>query len=255
MPDPEQNIDSDAFVDISAANRRVWLVKVPDFFAEKLEEVENEYEGQDMYIGSVKAIPSKNGGPPQLQIQLDEDGPMSQDIPLQYTLSSVKPSQKIYLMVNSAETDEVLAIQGKVEQECHMMPVLDDERYRSVLKNRNLQANRPKRTVQLVQDYDSQFGIQHVSERSLQSLNMSKHIEPDLRRERLPQGEVMNMIFTLFERFERLTFNEIVSHTNQPPAFIKELLSEVAIYNKRGPYKNYYELLPQYTKRPKNSAS
>ena len=41
-------------------------------------------------------------------------------------------------------------IRGKVEQECQLKPILNDE-YRNVMKMRNIESNRPRRSVQVVE--------------------------------------------------------------------------------------------------------
>jgi len=56
----------------------------------------------------------------------------------------------------------------------------------------------------------------------------------------------------LFEIFEKRTFNDLrtlVNETNQPTLYLKSILDEICIYNKRGPYKGMYELKPQYKNR------
>lgn len=243
--------DIGGFIDVSSANRRVWLVKVPDFFARRLEEVERGCgEGVDAYVGSVRTVQSgsASGAGSRLMIHLDEQGPMA-DLPADYHLQSFKPTQQMHLLVQSAQTEEALGIQGRVEQECHMIPVLEDERYRTLLRARTEAANRPKRSIQLVDGHHRASMVEHVSEHALLAGQAKRRTEPEMRRERLPRGEVINMLFKAFERYERMSFGDLLTHTQQPAAYLKEILGEVAIYNKRGPNKSLYELLPEYQRR------
>lgn len=240
--------DISGFIDVSSANRRVWLVKVPDFFAKQLIAIEEKCGDQDVYVGCVKIAPSN--APSRLMITLDKSGPMA-DLPQEYNLISFKPTQTMHLLVQSREREEVLGIQGKVEQECHMTPVLENERYLSLLRQRNEMANRPKRTVQLVQPDNRVNMVQHVTEHTLISRQQSRRMQPEERRERLPRAEVINTMFKAFERFERLSFTELERYTMQPASYLKEILAEIAVYNKRGPHKNLYELLPEYTRKSK----
>lgn len=244
----ESEKDVGGFIDVSSANRRVWLVKIPDFFAKRLAEVEEACEDQDVYVGCVKT--ATNGAPSKLMIKLDPNGPMA-NIPLDYNLASFKPAQTMHLLVQSKETEEALGIQGKVEQECYMTPVLEDERYRRLIRQRNEMANQPRRTVQLVQPDNRISMVQHVTEHTLISRQQSRRAQPEERRERLPRAEVINTLFKAFERYEHLPFTDLERYTMQPAAYLKEILAEIAIYNKRGPHKNLYELLPEYTRKNK----
>jgi transcription initiation factor TFIIF subunit beta len=238
--------DVGGFIDISSANRRVWLVKIPDFFAKRLSEIEATSGDQDVYVGCVKSTPHDASS--KLMISLSPDGPMA-DLPLEYNLISFKPTQMMHLLVQSRETGEALGIQGKVEQECHMIPLIDNARYRALIRQRNEVANQPKRTVQLVQP-DNRVGmVQHITEHALISRQQSRRVQTEERRERLPRAAVINTLFKAFERYERLTFADLEQYTMQPATYLKEILAEIAIYNKRGPHRNLYELRPDYARR------
>ena len=108
-------------------------------------------------------------------------------------------------------------IRGKVEQECQLKPILNEE-YRSVMKMRNIESNRPRRTVQVVESGSAgiQVGlIPHVNETEL-LLKKKRKFEPDTRKERLPKAEVMDLIFKAFEKFAHWTLKGLVEHTQQP---------------------------------------
>ena len=57
-----------------------------------------------------------------------------------------------------------------------------------------------------------------------------------------------NVIFAAFEKYERWTFKGLVDFTKQPSAWLKELLADTCILNKRGPYSGYYELRTEFRK-------
>lgn len=108
-------------------------------------------------------------------------------------------------------------IRGKVEQECQLKPILNDE-YRSIMKMRNVESNRPRRTVQVVESGSAgiQVGlIPHVNETEL-LLKKKRKFEPDTRKERLPKAEVMDLVFKAFEKFAHWTLKGLVDYTQQP---------------------------------------
>lgn len=108
-------------------------------------------------------------------------------------------------------------IRGKVEQECQLKPILNDD-YRGIMKMRNIESNRPRRTVQVVESGSAgiQVGlIPHVNETEL-LLKKKRKFEPDTRKERLPKAEVMDLVFKAFEKFAHWTLKGLVDYTQQP---------------------------------------
>jgi transcription initiation factor TFIIF subunit beta len=119
-------------------------------------------------------------------------------------------------------------IRGKVEQECQLKPIMNEE-YRNVMKQRNLEANRPRRSVQMVDSTSSGIRvglIPHVNESEL-LLKKKRKFEPELRKERLPKAEVMDLVFKAFEKFAHWTLKGLVEHTQQPTVsiFVLSLLA------------------------------
>lgn len=207
---------------------------------------------------------SSNQGPAKVLVHLSENGPCS-DLPKEYLLQFVKrpQQQQIHMFCESPAGGnlvlqvclsyslciEALMIRGKVEQECQLKPILNEE-YREIMKQRNIESNRPRRSVQVVDSGSAgiQVGlIPHVNETEL-LLKKKRKFEPELRKERLPRAEVMDLVFKAFEKFAHWTLKGLVEHTQQPTSYLKEVLAEICIFNKRGPYKNLFELKPEYKK-------
>lgn len=228
-------------VDTSSANRRVWLVKVPDYLADRLAELDED--GLD--LGVVRATANPSGGPAQVKLILASNGPCG-DLPLEYALQLSKCDQTMHLFCEDL-AGRALMVEGKVEQECQLKPVLNDQ-YREVMRRRNEQANKPRRTVQVVDPIADNIHlghIPHVKEAEM-LLKRKRRYEPETRRERLPKEEVTDILFRAFERMPHWSFKALEQHTQQPAAYLKEVLDEITTYNTRGPYKNLYELRPEY---------
>lgn len=125
---------------------------------------------------------------------------------------------------------EALMIRGKVEQECQLKPILNED-YRGIMKMRNIESNRPRRTVQVVESGSAgiQVGlIPHVNESEL-LLKKKRKFEPETRKERLPKAEVMDLVFKAFEKFAHWTLKGLVDHTQQPTVMSSRHLSQVFI--------------------------
>lgn len=173
-------------------------------------------------------------------VHLSNNGPCS-DLPKDYLLQFVKrpQQQQIHMFCESPAGGnnryfdfsckgyflEALMIRGKVEQECQLKPILNDE-YRNVMKMRNIESNRPRRSVQVVESGSAGIKvglIPHVNETEL-LLKKKRKFEPDLRKERLPKAEVMDLVFKAFEKFAHWTLKGLVDHTQQPTVIIIFLL-------------------------------
>ena len=272
-------------VDITNANRRVWLVRIPEYLAERLAEIDDERDPENLQadeddfagnsfrknaaeknagveIGAVRVVFGTGETAGQVNVQLAPNGPCG-DLPLEYQLQLNRCEQSMYVF--AAEDGEcastgidpyhanpnahAIAVEGRVEYECNLKPVLNDA-YRQVMRRREENANRPKRTIRVLEESERhQIGlIPHVREQDLLARRKMR-FEPDLRRERLPREEVTDILFRAFERTTHWSFKALVDHTKQPSSFLKEILNDIAIYNTRGPYKNFYELKSEYKQR------
>lgn len=62
----------------------------------------------------------------------------------------------------------------------------------------------------------------------------------------MEKQDLLNLIFALFEKYEHWGFKGLIDRTQQPHIWLKEVLGEVAILNKRGPYVGLWELKPEF---------
>jgi transcription initiation factor TFIIF subunit beta len=65
----------------------------------------------------------------------------------------------------------------------------------------------------------------------------------------MPRNELMDLLFAAFDKFPYWSFKGIVEHTNQPNQYLKEVLGDICILNKRGPYAGNYQLKPEFKQR------
>jgi transcription initiation factor TFIIF subunit beta len=71
------------------------------------------------------------------------------------------------------------------------------------------------------------------------------------KRTRRDRRELEEIVFNLFERRPNWALKQLVEETDQPVAFLKEVLNDLCIYNKRGANQGTYELKPEYRRKPK----
>jgi transcription initiation factor TFIIF subunit beta len=249
-------LPSETTVDSTNSERRVWLVKVPDFLADAMNEIldgmalnESPNGRSECELGTVRIYAPTADAPARVTVILNRESTEElKECPKEYEMKFVKSQQKMHLFSETASKGRATAIEGRVEQECHMKPNLNEE-YRAMLLQRTIEANRPRRTVQLVDNRTSavQVGlIPHVRESELLARRRQRLGEPDQRRERLPETEVMNMLFKAFEQYPLWSLRGLSEHTQQPVVHVREILSKIANYITRGPNKNLYELKPEF---------
>ncbi|KAG6539304.1 hypothetical protein ZIOFF_004468 [Zingiber officinale] len=82
------------------------------------------------------------------------------------------------------------------------------------------------------------------SSKEKRKLTQSKR--QDAKRVRMDKGEMLNILFRLFERQPNWRLKQLVLETDQPQQFLKEMLREICVYNKRGSNQGTHELKGEY---------
>lgn len=236
------------------------------------------------------------------------------DLPKDYELNFIKHPKPNHVF--SELNGSAIAVEGRIEHECHLRPSHITTEYRQLMKMRAKKSEQPRRTVQLIDPTVSGSGssrqrmttaasvmgggassgsgmgmgmgmgivgssgssglggsgsgsgssgggglssesgglplglLAPVNEANLLKRSKRRH-SPDQKRERLPRAALLDLLFSAFERYSHWNLKGLVEYTRQPTIYLRELLLEIAVYNKKGPYKSTYQLKPEY----KNSSN
>lgn len=68
----------------------------------------------------------------------------------------------------------------------------------------------------------------------------------DQKTTRMPRNELMDMLFSAFEQYPYWSFKGLVEYVKQPQSYLKEVLSEICNFIKKGPYTAKYQLKPEF---------
>ncbi|KAF9992435.1 hypothetical protein BGZ65_012240 [Modicella reniformis] len=68
----------------------------------------------------------------------------------------------------------------------------------------------------------------------------------DQKTTRMPRNELVDMLFAAFEKFPYWSFKGLVEYCKQPHSYLKEVLGEICIFIKKGPYTARYQLKPEF---------
>ncbi|KAI8330011.1 transcription initiation factor IIF, beta subunit-domain-containing protein [Choanephora cucurbitarum] len=236
--------------------KRVWLVKVPKFLAERWRQVDED----NVRLGSIriynKAPPGK---PAQIELLLpdeSQEGPgvigIPSNLPKKYNIQ-ITPGEVQNKFVFSEHPNGGKAISGTIHHECTATPS-ETPAYRDIMRKRVREAGTPQRSVQPIGQTNQPMFVPGASS-GMPSSSFSDFIttkKPKLDKEkatRMPRNELMDMLFAAFDKFPYWSFKGIVEHTKQPNQYLKEVLSEICILNKRGPYAGNYQLKPEFKQR------
>uniref|UniRef100_A0AAZ1X6J4 General transcription factor IIF subunit 2 n=1 Tax=Oreochromis aureus TaxID=47969 RepID=A0AAZ1X6J4_OREAU len=66
------------------------------------------------------------------------------------------------------------------------------------------------------------------------------------KRARADKQQVLDMLFSAFEKHQYYNIKDLVDITKQPVIYLKEILRDIGIYNVKGTHKNTWELRPEY---------
>ncbi|KAI9301649.1 transcription initiation factor IIF, beta subunit-domain-containing protein [Cunninghamella echinulata] len=239
-------VDDEDLEDLNMDNidTKIWLVKVPKFLAAKWRDIDED----NVNLGSVRIYSHA------ISLILPEE---VKDIPKEYTIK-ITPGEvnNRYIFTENENGGNLLLrriIQGKVHHDCTATPSEFSD-YRNIVRKRVADAEMPQRTVQVL-GQDNQPVFVPGASSSLQNDGFSdfvpsKKTKVDKEKAtRMPRNELMDVLFAAFDKYPYWSFKGILEHTNQPTQYLKEVLTEICILNKRGPYAGNYQLKPEFKDR------
>lgn len=241
---------SDKDLDVSNADRGVWLVKVPKYVANRWEKAAGNIE-----VGKLK-IAKQPGQKAQVELTLSETvlnlkQPGEEVIPKDHHLDvSTVNNQTLGVFSFSAASNqdsvvpesEKLCMEGRIVQKLECRPYADNTYMKLKLESIR-KASLPVRKVQqldrVVQNYKP------VSDHKNNIMYQEKK-KAEGKKARDDKDAVLNMLFAAFEKHQYYNIKDLVKITNQPVGYLKEILNEVCVYNLKNPHKNTWELKPEY---------
>lgn len=241
---------------VENANRSVWLLKVPNFVSKKwkaeCDRAAKSNEGHSVELGKVRIANNSTEQTPGIFLDLAASGldNMPQAIHLREQTDSITPT------VVFADLQGRLSAEGRVKRKFDLvmnssadLDVLDPA-YRQLNRDRSAKAAAKTRTMQVLSEAPSSQmrpgTMQRVSFGNKESTRKRFEKGQFERRARMEKDDLENLLFRLFERQSRWNFIQLQKETDQPAVWLKEVLAEVAVLNKRGAHANLWELKKVY---------
>jgi hypothetical protein len=252
-----------------AIEQSVWLVKVPNFVAEKWSTAQNDDIVGNLTI-SLKP-PSNPGELPakQLKVTLTSQPMDDHDhCPKSYILDELKSSTDTIVAFSTERDGNGFTIDGKVTKNMVLKPEINDE-YRQLIRERALLNVMNKKeiglanmkeiertatqshTVEFITSDKVEMKRKAAAERAMQSSKRAALSGGLIEASEELENRLRSKLLEAFAQNERLTFKDIVTACSGVPGFsrdkdLRDVLEMYGKYNTRGLYKHYWELKPEY---------
>ncbi|KAK2971504.1 hypothetical protein RJ640_020910 [Escallonia rubra] len=251
MDEEQSNSSSNgSTMDTGKADRSVWLMKCPLVVAKSWQ---SHTDPRPVSKVVVSLDPLRPEDPSSLQFTMEMAGNETGNMPKSYSLNMFKDF--VPMCVFSEASQGRVAIEGKVEHKFDMKPHNTNmEEYRKMCRERTNKSMIKNRQIQVI---DNDRGVHMRPMPGMVGLIASnskdkKKAVPvkgsEVKRTRRDRGELEDIMFKLFERQPNWALKQLVQETDQPAQFLKEILNELCVYNKRGTNQGTYELKPEYKK-------
>ncbi|KAM3221280.1 transcription initiation factor IIF subunit beta isoform X1 [Capsicum annuum] len=258
------NSNGSITVDTTKWDRSVWLMKCPLVVSKSWQSQSAASSSSSDSPQVAKVIvsvdPLRSDDSSALQFTMEMGGNDSGHMPKSYSLNMF---QDFVPMCVLSETGQGrVTMEGKVEHKFDMTPhTRNMEEYRKMCRERTNKSMIKNRQIQVI---DNDRGVNMrpmpgmigmIASSSKDKKKAAPVKGPEVKRTRRDRGELEDIMFKLFERQPNWTLKQLVQETDQPAQFLKEILNELCVYNKRGTNQGTYELKPEYKKSVEDTGS
>ncbi|KAI0715817.1 transcription initiation factor IIF, beta subunit-domain-containing protein [Cerioporus squamosus] len=256
QPDPQEELGMDA------GDGRVWLVKIPRHLMEQWSAIDEE----GIHLATIRVYPnaaSATGKKPRIMLVL----PPRPDDPTgtgeQFEMDMVNDDVENQIVVaerekvpGSGSRARTTILTGRIKHECNLRPLLTDGYMRRV-RQRSQAANQPKRQAKIIDETVARGNLNRLTSGAApQSPFQLTRGKPKPakgqfeRMARIPRNQLLDELFRLFhEERERWSIKALRERTQQPEAYLKEVLSDVAFLHRSGEYNGTWELMANFKEK------
>jgi transcription initiation factor TFIIF subunit beta len=240
-------------LDVAKADTGVWLVKVPKYLAKKWNEAAENSE-----VGVIRITQSKSSAPrPKQEVvfhlnetlaRSSKPGEKEEKVPTEHKfVMTPLGSQAVYILKQpEVDSKDNLSIIGKVMQRAECIPQQNDFNYMNLKREEAKKFIEPKRQIQMANVFMQKTHFLPRSTPTSFKTNQVQAKKDVPKRLRKDKEKVLDILFNAFQKHQFYTIKDLVKLTNQPPAYLKDILHEICRYNSKGSHKNTWELKEEY---------
>ncbi|NWS66767.1 T2FB factor, partial [Crotophaga sulcirostris] len=147
------------------------------------------------------------------------------------------------LTVFTESSVDKLALEGIVVQRAECRPAASE----NYMKLKRLQIEESSKPLRLSQQLAKAVTTNYKPVANHQyNIEYERKKKEDGKRARADKPQVLDMLFSAFEKHQYYNIKDLVDITKQPVIYLKEILRDIGIYNVKGTHKNTWELKPEY---------
>uniref|UniRef100_A0A3B3SSB6 General transcription factor IIF subunit 2 n=1 Tax=Paramormyrops kingsleyae TaxID=1676925 RepID=A0A3B3SSB6_9TELE len=219
-------------VDLTGAkqNTGVWLVKVPKYLSQQWAKASGRGE-----VGKLRIV--KNQGKAEVSFTLNEE--LTAIDCVGEKASSVRAPRDHPFTMQTVGGQTLAVFTENPSGKAWDRVV--------IAESRGLQIEESSKPVRLSQQLEKPVTTNYkpVSNHTY-NVEYEKKKKEEGKRARGDKQQVLDMLFSAFEKHQYYNIKDLVDITKQPVTFLKEILHDIGIYNVKGTHKNTWELRPEY---------
>lgn len=253
-------------VDASKVNNEVWMVRMPPKLASVWNDApEGALLGELVFTKGGKKDGIKDPIKPSLVVHASEYilTPEQSDVPLEYSMEAM--TKRVPVMHPfTRKPDGSVEIQGTVTRTANLQMQTSNKRYRLHNKNRIMQTNvTSNRFVKPVEANELSVRKSHAASLTSATKGFGSAVQQfgqqnneaiegpvDPSKKRKYEGQsTQSVIFQLFSQQPFWSVKEIKQTTGRPEKEIRQALTDIAEFNRKGPEQGKWNLRSEFQKQ------
>uniref|UniRef100_A0A3Q2XMA0 General transcription factor IIF subunit 2 n=1 Tax=Hippocampus comes TaxID=109280 RepID=A0A3Q2XMA0_HIPCM len=226
-------------VDLTGAklNTGVWLVKVPKYLSHQWAKATGRGEVGKLRISKYVSFTLNEE---LTAIEGIEDKTVS--APREHPLTMQTVGGQTLAVFTETSSDKI-ALEGVVVQRADCRPAVSE----NYMKLKRLQIEESTKPIRLSQQLAKAVtnNYKPVANHAY-NMEYERKKKEEGKRARADKQQVLDMLFSAFEKHQYYNIKDLVDITKQPVIYLKEILRDIGIYNVKGTHKNTWELKPEY---------
>uniref|UniRef100_A0AAY4B6N8 General transcription factor IIF subunit 2 n=1 Tax=Denticeps clupeoides TaxID=299321 RepID=A0AAY4B6N8_9TELE len=219
-------------VDLTGAkqNTGVWLVKVPKYLSQQW--AKSSGRGEVSFTLNEELTTIDGIGEKAALVRAPREHP--------FTMQTVGGQT---LAVFTESSSDKIALEGVVVQRAECRPAVSD----NYMRLKRLQIEESSKPVRYSQQLEKPVTTNYKPVANhANNLEYDKKKKEEGKRARADKQQVLDMLFSAFEKHQYYNIKDLVDITKQPVIYLKEILRDIGTYNVKGTHKNTWELRPEY---------
>ncbi|GBC04041.1 hypothetical protein RclHR1_05490004 [Rhizophagus clarus] len=241
-------------IDLKDLENEAWLIKLPAYLFDKWADVADD----DTELARVQFFVDSRGignQPPKQSYKfILSDIERHENEPKEYDFEVVDDNVADTYLFYQNKDDENVSFAATAKKNFIVKPTFGVDYSRKV-RQRTLLAAQPKRGIKIIGDNENRGayvppGASAAAIARFGNLVQKKpKVSIDQKTTRMPKNELIDLLFGAFEKYTYWTLRALKDYAKQPESYLKDVLNEIAILDKRGSYNNCYHLKPEYSQQ------